>query len=109
MPQSEMPNSNAKRQAAFRRRRSQALAALQAAKGLPPLPAIATIPGWPRWRQLLAQMEQAARDMHEQMQSYHDERTDEWQESDKAEDFSEKMNAIEALLDHVVECRELIQ
>jgi hypothetical protein len=70
------PRSNAQIQADFRRRRRLSQAARQAAKGPVPLPAIATIPGWRRWRQLLTKVEEALSQVHEQMQTYHDERSD---------------------------------
>jgi len=108
MPQPKAYRSNAERQAAFRRRRSQNVAALQAARGLPLLPAIATIAGWQRWRQLLEQIEKALQEAHAQMQSYCDERSEDWQDSDKAEAFAERMTAIEELIDHVAECRSQI-
>ena len=97
--------SNAERQAAFRRRRTESHAALFAAKGLVPLPSVETIPGWPRWRQVLAQTEQALRVLHREMQMYHDDRSDEWQDSEKAEEFIERMEAVEELIEQVVECR----
>jgi hypothetical protein len=103
----KQPRSNAERQAAFRHRRRQELAALQASKGLPALPAIVTIPGWRRWRQVLEQAEQALRDVHNQMQSYYDDRSEEWQESDNADEFIEKMDAVEELVDQVAECQTL--
>jgi hypothetical protein len=108
MPQSKAPCSNAERQAAYRRRRSQALAALQSAKGLAPLPHIATIPGWPRWRQVLEQAEQALHEVHEQMQSYYDERSEIWQDSDKADEFNLKMEAVEELVGYVADCRSQV-
>jgi hypothetical protein len=109
MKQSRQTKSNAERQAAYRRRRSQSHAALQAAKGLPPLPAVATIPGWRRWRQVLAQAEDALRNVHEQMQAYYDERSDDWLESDKAQEFTDRIEALEELVGQVAECRSLIE
>jgi hypothetical protein len=108
MPQPRKHSSDAQRQAACRRRRSQALAALQAAKGLAPLPSIATMPGWTRWRQILAQVEEALRNVQEQMQSYYDDRSEDWQESDKADEFTEKIEAIDELVGQVGECRDKI-
>ena len=43
------------------------------------------------------------------MQSYYDDRSEEWQESDKADDFTQKMEAIETLIDSVAECRSQIE
>lgn len=108
MPQSRQYHSNAARQAAFRRRSNQRMAALQAAKGLTPLPSGTTMPGWQRWRQVLAQAEQALRSAHEQMKEYYDERSDEWLESEKADAFTERMEAVEELIDHVADCRSQI-
>jgi hypothetical protein len=108
MLQPKQPRTNAQRQAAFRYRKRQELAALQVSKSLPDLPAIATIPGWRRWRQALDQAEQAIREVHEQMQSYYDDRSERWQLSDKADEFSEKMDAVEELIDCVADCRSQI-
>jgi hypothetical protein len=108
VPQSRKYLSDAERQAAFRRRRSNSVAALQAAKGLAPLPAIATIAGWQRWRQLLEQIDQALNEAHAQMESYSDARSQEWQDSDKADEFAERVAAVEELIDHVTECRSQI-
>jgi hypothetical protein len=104
MPQTRQQRSNAERQAAFRRRRMEAHTALEAAKGLAPLPPIATIPGWRRWRQVIEQVEKALREVHEQMQSYYDERSEDWQSSDKAEEFTAKTESVESLAEHAAEC-----
>ena len=109
MPQPKEYRSNADRQSAYRRRRNEAYAALQTAKGLMALPSIAAIPGWRRWRQVLEQAEQAVRDIHDQMQSYYDERSDDWLESEKADAFTEKMEAVEELIDQVADCRGRIE
>jgi hypothetical protein len=104
MPQNRQARSNAERQAAFRRRRREAHAALEAAKGLAPLPPIATIPGWRRWREVIEQVERSLREVHEQMQSYYDDRSEDWQSSDKAEEFTEKMQSVESLAEHADVC-----
>jgi enamine deaminase RidA (YjgF/YER057c/UK114 family) len=109
MPQPKEYRSNADRQAAYRRRRKEAHAALQSAKGLPPLPAVATMPGWRRWRQVLEQFEQALSEAHEQMQRYYDDRSDDWIESEKADEFTEKMEAVEELIDQIADCRGRIE
>ena len=106
MPEPRKHASDAARQAAFRRRRDQTIKALQHAKGLMPLPAIATIPGWSRWRQVLGLVEQALREVHDQMQTYYDDRSEDWQDSDKAQEFNDTMDAVEELVDKVAECRD---
>jgi hypothetical protein len=105
MPQPRQYGSGAERQAACRHRRRAELAALQAAKGLIPLPSITTVPGWRRWRQVLAQVEQAVLEVHEQMQAYYDDRSDNWLESEKADEFTEKMDLVGELAGHAAECR----
>jgi hypothetical protein len=109
MPQPKIYSNSAKRQAAFRRRRKQELAALYAAKGLPPLPQIATMPGWSRWRKVLDQAEESLRNVRQEMQDYYDDRSEQWQESGKAGEFTEKMDAVEQLVDQVAECRSQIE
>jgi hypothetical protein len=49
MPQPRIHASAAERQAAFRARREQARQSELATKGLPSLPIISSMPGWPRW------------------------------------------------------------
>jgi len=105
MPQPAKYRSNAERQAAYRRRLHQNHDALQAAKGLPPLPAIATIPGWIRWRQVLGDAARALQEVHDQMQCYYDDRSEQWQQSEKADEFTERMNALEELTDLIDQCR----
>ena len=107
MPQPKEYGSNSERQAAYRRRQSAAQATLVSTKGLMPLPKVAGMPGLARWRQLLEQAEVSFRAAFEQMQAYYDERSDPWLESDKAETFSERMEAIEELLDHITDCKNL--
>ena len=109
MPQPRIHTSDAARQAAFRRRRDQTLTVLQQAKGLTPLPSIPTMPGWSRWRQVLGLAEQALREVHEQMNTYYDDRSQEWQESDKAQEFTDRMDAGEELLQQVALCRDQLE
>jgi hypothetical protein len=105
MPQPRKYRSDAERQAACRRRRRAALQALQATKGLPALPSIATIPGWQRWREVLDQVENALNNVLDQMQSYYDDRSDDWLESYKAEEFIERMKVVQKLADRAADCR----
>jgi hypothetical protein len=96
--------TNAERQAAYRRRRAQSEARKAQAMGLVPLPAISTVPGTVRWRQALAYAASHVATVRDEMQTYHDERTERWQESDKAADFLERIAQIEQiceLLDEV--------
>ena len=55
MPTPRRYASPAERQAAYRRRQTETRRMEQKAKGLPPLPAVAAIPGHARWQALLRQ------------------------------------------------------
>jgi len=106
MPQPGKYRSNAERQDAYRQRCRKAQESLHAAKGLPPLPQVATIPGWGRWNRVLNQAEQTLRTVHDEMQAYYEDRSDEWKDSERAETFAERMESVEELVDHIVQCRE---
>jgi hypothetical protein len=91
--------SNAERQAAYRRRKAHSQADKAKESGLVPLPAISSIPGTARWRQALAYAAFHAATVRDEMQIYHDERTERWQESERASDFRERLGRIEELCD----------
>jgi hypothetical protein len=105
MPQPKQHGSAAQKQAAYRNRLRQREQAVQSAKGLTPLPAIGAIPGTRRWKQVLEVAEQAVRDVQGQMQTYYEDRSEQWQEADKGDTFIERMNAVEQLVDQIAECR----
>ena len=106
MPQPGKHRSNAERQSAYRQRCRHAQTALLATKGLPPLPKVASIPGWNRWNHVLAQAEQALSTVYDEMQAYYEERTDDWKDSERAETFVERMEVMEDLIEHVAQCRQ---
>ena len=78
-----------------RQRQQQARSDEQQAKGLPPLPAIATLPGMARWKALHAQASAALDTMQAEMQDYFDVRTEAWQQSDKGAAFQEMLDQME--------------
>jgi len=99
MPQPKIHVSAAARQAAYRSRCERARHAALTAKGLPSLPAIATLPGARRWNaSLIAAQELIACTLSE-MQSYFEDRSDSWQESDRGEEHRERIASVEAVLD----------
>ena len=107
MPQPRKHDSHAKRQAAYRQRQAQALAEqLQQQHCLPPLPVIASIPGWPRWRQAMAAVERHMQSVEAEMQDYYDERSERWQESERAEEFEQKLDELRAALEIVAQWNE---
>ena len=61
-----------------------------------PYPAVATLPGNARWRALLGHAHLLLLTVQEEMQEYHDQRTETWQESDRGEVFRERLEAIQA-------------
>src|SRR5689334_3408779 len=97
MPRSRTYASAAARQAAYRARSQQARQDALRAKGLPPLPAIATLPGWARWNASLTAAHALLEQVSQEMQTYFDERTDTWQESERGEQFTQRQEAVTAL------------
>ena len=78
MPQPRMHSSHAARQAAYRRRQEQAREKQLRERGLPPLPAIATLPGYARWNAAISQDACLLSSVVAEMQDYFDARSDEW-------------------------------
>ena len=99
MPTPRKYASSAERQAAHRRRSSDALAALSVAKGLPAVSPINTLPSLRRWQAMLHTASQVLESACEEMQAYADDRSESWQDSQKAEDMAERIQAIEAATD----------
>jgi hypothetical protein len=89
----------AARQQRFRRRQAEARRAEQQAKGLPPLPAVPTMPGNARWSGMIAQARTLLSEAVIEMQSYHDDRSEQWQDSAKAEDLLAKMECLQESMD----------
>jgi hypothetical protein len=87
------------RQAAYRKRCEQARQIELAAKGLPTLPAISTMPGWARWNASIGAARQLVERTVDEMQEYFDERSQEWQAGERAEEHQEKTDAVQTLLD----------
>jgi hypothetical protein len=62
---------------------------------------VTTIPGEKRWQGMKEQAETLLRSMRDEMQGYFDDRSEAWQESEKAEAFQERIDAIDGLLDQI--------
>jgi hypothetical protein len=99
MLQTRKYESNAQRQAAYRQRMQQARNEQLSARSLPPLPAIPAMPGKARWREALRQAHWLIEMTVSEMQAYSDERSDEWQEGDKGELFTNRIESLQDLLD----------
>jgi hypothetical protein len=86
------------RQQRFRQRQQEARGVEQASKGLPALPQIATMPGYPRWRAALASAQALVEQVQQEMTAYYEERSEAWQEGEAGAQFLERQEALEALL-----------
>ena len=103
MPKERKHTSSAARQAAYRTRCVRAQAIVLASKGLPQLPAISTMPGWPRWNASLNTARELVERTVEEMQEYYDERSEQWQEGEKAIEFQERIDTVQSILDEMPE------
>jgi len=79
--------TNAQRQAAYRIRRRAIIDEILSQRGLPPLPAISTIPGWPRWKEAIARIAYQMQMVETEISDYYDQRSDQWRESERADQF----------------------
>jgi hypothetical protein len=99
MPQPKKHASPAARQAAYRQRCEQALQVTLAGKGLPALPVIATMPGWPRWNASFRSAHDLIAETLGEMQDYFEDRSDAWKDGERGEEHQEKTASLEAILD----------
>jgi hypothetical protein len=103
MPQPKLHVSAAARQAAYRKRTEKARRAVLASKGLPALPAIPTMPGCSRWNASIAVAYELISTTLGEMQNYLDDRSERWQESDRADEHRDRINSVEAAMDALAE------
>jgi hypothetical protein len=101
MPQPRKYANRADQQAAYRKRRIVSDRELLAKKGLPPLPAIPTMPGNARWNAMIAQAHWLLSEAVVEIQDYHDDRSPEWQDSSKAEDLLAKLERLQETIDQL--------
>jgi hypothetical protein len=94
VPQHKLYASHAQRQAAYHRRREEARRQQLQEKGLPPLPALPSIPGTARWRLAIANAAALLAPVEGEMEAYRDDRTDAWLDSERAQNFEERLDAV---------------
>lgn len=99
MPTPRRFANQAQRQAAYRQRAATARRQEQEAQGLPSLPAVATLPGDPRWRAMGRQALHLLDTMHTEMQEYYNQRSETWQDSERGEAFQERLQALQEAYD----------
>jgi hypothetical protein len=104
MPTPKQYEDSAEKQRAYRERVKQSRIEERATKGLPPAPAIPTMPGTTRWKALMETATATLEAMRDEMQDYHNQRTERWQESERAEQLG---TTIEALENAIGELREI--
>jgi hypothetical protein len=101
MPQPRKYANRADQQAAYRQRRTVSDQERLAQKGLPPLPAIPTMPGHARWNAMIAQAHLLLSAAVVEMQDYHDDRSQEWQDGSKADDLLAKLERLQETADQL--------
>ena len=94
MPTPRKYSSPAERQAAYRARQR-----LASARQTSLTVAWPTRPGYRRWDVMTKQVKDVLDIAVAEMQDYFDERTDEWQESDRAQALSDKMDLLMEAID----------
>ena len=95
MPTPKQYDSNAQRQKAFRDRKAQAIKEQLAAKQFPNAVAVSNIPSMTRWKALHSNAQAALDAMQSEMQAYYDERSEQWQESDKGQHFRDLLDQLD--------------
>lgn len=65
------------------------------AKNLPPAAPIASMPSVARWNALIQMAQDLLTSAQQEMQTYHDQRSEVWQESEKGAAFQERMERLE--------------
>ena len=69
----------------------------------PSLPAMPTVPGQARWTALLHQAHWALKTASEEMEDYAAARSENWQESERGEEFAERLAAFQEVMDALEE------
>lgn len=103
MPQQLIYANRAAQQAAYRARQLQSVKDLLSLKGLPPMPVIASMPGRARWDALTSRGSLFLQMALEEMKSYHDNRSEAWQDGPKSDELKAKIECIENALTQLQE------
>jgi hypothetical protein len=99
MPQPRRHVSAAARQAAYRSRQDQVRQVELAAKGLPSLPVISSMPGWARWNASFKAAHELLADTLGEMADYYEDRSESWQEGERGEEHQERIASLEVVVD----------
>jgi hypothetical protein len=90
MPTPRKYDNPAQRQAAYRARQATAQASQF------PIP---TVPGYQRWQVMMGTALAMLTNVHHEMDNYYQQRSEAWQESEKAESFVERMDTLGEIID----------
>jgi hypothetical protein len=99
MPQQRQYPDAAAKQRAYRARQTQARRAEQEAKGLPPTPPLPTLPSRARWQALLEAARRFLETAHDEMQAYYEDRSEAWQQGERAAALQDRLDALAQILD----------
>jgi hypothetical protein len=99
MPQQRRYQDNAAKQRAYRARQAQARREGQQAKGLPPAPPLPTLPSRARWQALITQARLALETARDEMHAYYEDRSEAWQEGERASALAEQIEHLEVILE----------
>ena len=102
----QYPDAAAK-QRAYRARQAQARRDEQQAKGLPPAPSLPTLPSRARWHALLARAQGSLTRARDEMQAYYDDRSEAWQQGERAATLAEQIDHLEVVLNDLNELEAL--
>lgn len=91
MPQPKKYKSGAERTAAYRARVGKAKPV--------PVPYTALKPGYRRWEVMTAQVRDMLQTVIDERSEYFDDRSEKWQESDKAQEFTENTDTLQEALE----------
>ena len=107
MPQPKKYQSNAQRQAAYRKRWTEEPMNAFAAQDLPGSTATPRPPGEKRWALRMKQACLILENISEEMKSYYQSRSERWQESERGEAFDERSQAVEELRESLLEIQAM--
>src|SRR5664280_2292657 len=98
MPQQQRYADNAARHQAYRARQDQARRADLQAKGLPPVSPLPTLPSQARWQALISRARLSLETARDEMQAYYDDRSEAWQQGERAAALAEQIDHLEVVL-----------
>ncbi len=101
MPQTRTYNSNAERQRAYRERLKQAEENGEENDVLPDRSPIPNIPSEKRWRVILDSALQCLKTVDDEMDDYEGARSGAWQESERGQQFVERMVALNEIVQNL--------